>query len=443
MSRRLFLVAALALSAPGGHAETTPPVSFRRDIAPLLQRRCVACHGEEATKGGYRLDSFARLSKPGESDLAALTPGDAAKSELYQLLVESADQDRMPQRADALPAAEIALVKRWIAEGAKNDGGPAERPLAELVRETLLLPAPAHYARPVPVTALAFNSKGTQLAAAGYYEITVWDTDTTQLVRRIGGLPERITSIAWNAKRNLLAVAGGSPAQWGSVWLIDPAKNWQPQLLCDLPETALTVAFRPDGSSLVAGSGDRTIRQFDTTTGQQTRLWKSHADWVQTIAFSNDGALFVAASRDRTARIYDAATGDPLMRFDGHQAPVLAAVFPARPSSVFSVARGQFVQQWDASSGGRMTELADAGRDVQVLLPMDPSLLTGSTDGLVRLVQTNDRKVLMTFPGHRDAIDSLALAPDRRTFASGDHSGEIRIWNLGCEAAIRSFKAQP
>src|SRR5260221_3277902 len=137
-------------------AEVRPvgkPVSFRREIAPLLQRRCAACHGEESAKGGYRLDSYKLMSKAGESDLAPIVAGKAEKSELYQLLIEPDANDRMPQRADALPKREIALVERWLNEGAVNDGGPPERPLAELVRDTLLQPAPEHYARPVPATA--------------------------------------------------------------------------------------------------------------------------------------------------------------------------------------------------------------------------------------------------------------------------------------------------
>ncbi|HYR57029.1 MAG TPA: c-type cytochrome domain-containing protein, partial [Chthoniobacteraceae bacterium] len=303
------------------------PVSFRKEIAPLLQRRCAACHGEDSAKGGYRLDSFQRMSKAGESDLAPIVAGRADKSELYQLLIESEANDRMPQRADPLPQREIALIERWLNEGAVNDGGPPGRPLAELVRDTLLQPAPGHYARPVPATALAFSPDGAQLAVAGYFEMTLWNADSGALVRRIGKMPERITAIAWHAKRNLIAVAGGSPSQWGAVWLIDPAKDFQSRILCDLPETALSVAFSPDGKQLIAGAGDRTIRSFDTASGKQTRIWKQHADWVQTVTFAPDGARFISASRDRTARIFDAASGDVLTTYDGHEAPVLTAIF--------------------------------------------------------------------------------------------------------------------
>ena len=419
------------------------PVSFRREVAPLLHRRCAACHGEENAKGGYRLDSYERMGKTGDSEAVPLLAGKPAESELHARLVERDANDRMPQKADALPAGEIALIERWIAEGAVNDGGPPNRPLAELVRESLLLPAPEKYARPAPVTALAFSPDGTQLAASGYYEITVWDIDTGALVRHIGGLPQRITSIAWHPKTKQLAVAGGSPAQWGGVFLIDPAAGWQVRLLADLPDTALSVAFSPDGKVLAAGGGDRVIRLFDTASGKLTRLWKQHADWVQTVAFTGDGSRLVSASRDRMARVFSIESGEMLATYDDHAAPVLAAAFLPNGSTLFSVARGQPVHAWDAASGQHKADFADAGREVQTLLPTPFGLLMGSTDHLVRLSQFSDHRTQMTFHGHRDCVESLAVAPGGRVFASGAHDGEVCVWNLGCETWVRRFVASP
>jgi mono/diheme cytochrome c family protein len=88
------------------------PVSFRDDIAPILQQRCVACHGEEKAKGGYRLDSFDVLAKPGDSGEAPFSAGDPAKSTLHSLLIAEDKDERMPQKSDALPSDEIALIQR-------------------------------------------------------------------------------------------------------------------------------------------------------------------------------------------------------------------------------------------------------------------------------------------------------------------------------------------
>jgi cytochrome c553 len=122
--------------------------SFTADIAPLLQRRCAGCHGEENAKGRYRLDTFARLTKAGESALPPLVAGKPRESELYNLLLEPNATDRMPQKADPLPTDEIALIERWIAGGAVYDGGATNRPLAELARGAMLRPARCCARRP-------------------------------------------------------------------------------------------------------------------------------------------------------------------------------------------------------------------------------------------------------------------------------------------------------
>ncbi len=416
------------------------PMSFRKDVAPLLQRRCAACHNEDSAKGGYRLDTFARLTHAGESELAPLVAGKPRDSELYRLLVATDANDRMPQKADALPAAEIALVERWIREGAAYDGGAPERPLVELARESLLRPAPERYARPAPITALAFSPDGAQLAVSGYYEVTIWNVADGSLARRVGGLPERITAIAWQPRGRLLAVAGGSPAQWGAVALVDA--DFQVRYLCDLPDTALCVAFSPDGKRLAAGSADRTIRFFDPASGKAGRVLRQHADWVQSVAFSPDGTRLVSASRDRTARIFAAASGALEETYSGHNAPVLAAVF-ASEGGIVSIARGRSVHGWDASSGQRKAEFIDFPAELQALAANSATVLTAGADGIVRVHQRSDRRQLFALAGHGDVVQSLALAPSGAVFASGAADGTVCVWNLACGTWVQRFVASP
>lgn len=438
----LWIAACLA-SACAESAPNSPAVSFKKDIAPLLQRRCVACHGEESAKGGYRVDTFARLGKAGESDLPAIVAHKAGDSELYRLLVEPDPNDRMPQKAEALPKHEIALIKRWIDEGAVNDSGAPNRPLAELIRETLLQPAPEKYARPIPVTALAFSPDGTQLAVSGYYEITIWSAETGALVRRVGGLPERITSIAWHPKTKLLAIAGGTPAQWGTLALVDPAKGFQARFLCDLPEMSLSVAFRPDGTRVALGSGDRTIRFFDPATGRQLRVVRPHADWVQAVAFSPDGAHLVSASRDRTLRVTEAATGQVETTYTGHETAVLSATFSRDGKTIFSLAQNGVVHAWDTiGAATRQKPFTAPGRPDQLAL-VTPGLAFGSTSGLVRILQASDQQTLFTLYGHREAITSMAVNRNSNTFATGSYDGTVCIWNLACETWVQRFIANP
>src|SRR6185436_6247123 len=113
----LFLLLA-TVSAPAASA----PVSFSRDVAPVLEKKCVACHGPDKAKGGLRLHTFTNLLHGGDSKEPIVTAGQPEKSKLYQLLVATDPDDRMPQKDEPLPTNQIVVLKRWIVEGASFDG---------------------------------------------------------------------------------------------------------------------------------------------------------------------------------------------------------------------------------------------------------------------------------------------------------------------------------
>jgi hypothetical protein len=440
--RHAIFLAMLSAVVGAGAAEGSGPVSFRTEIAPLLQRRCASCHGEENAKGGYRLDSFEQLRKPGDGGAPPLVAGKARESELFKLLIEKDPEDRMPQKADALPASEIALIGHWLDAGAVYDGGDPARPLAELVRETFLRPAPAHYARPVPITALAFSGDAKRLAVSGYREVTLWNPAEGTLVRRLGGLPERISAITWHPKRNLIAVAGGTPGQWGTIAIVDVSHGYNVRLLCDLPEMALSVAFNREGDVLVAGCGDRTMRLFDTSTGKQTRVLRQHSDWVQAVAFNPGGTLLVSASRDRTARIFDTRTWEIESSYQDHDTPLLAAAFSPDGSRVFTTARGRG-HVWHPEKANKRGELEELHGDVRQLASGPFGVAAGCADGAVRVYQGDGRLPWLTLKGHHDAVESITAAPQGVWIASGGADGEVIVWSLDCAAWISRFIAVP
>jgi hypothetical protein len=442
MLRNLILLAvATARPVLGGEVEARS-VSFRGEIAPLLQRRCAACHCEDSAKGGYRLDTFQLLQKPGDGGDAPLVAGKAKDSALFKLLLARDPEDRMPQKADALPETEIALIGRWVDAGAAYDGGDPARPLAELVRETFLRPAPLRYPRPVPITALAFSGDGKRLAVNGYREVMIWDPSAGTLVRRIGGMPERISSLAWHPKRNLLAVGGGTPGQWGSVALVDASHGYTIRYLCDLPEVVLSVAFNHDGDTLVAGCGDRTMRLFDVSSGKQKRVLRQHSDWVQAVAFNPKGTRLVSASRDRTARVFDTATWEFDATYQGHDTPVLAATFSADGSRIYTASRsGGHV--WHPEQANKRGDILGLSGEVRQFAAGSFGVAAGCSDGAVRIYQGDGKLPWLTLTGHHDAVQSLAVAPRSEWIASGGADGEVIIWSLDCATWVTRFTAAP
>src|SRR5467141_2191385 len=129
----LFLGAALTFGQEQKPVAISTPVSFSKDLAPILAKKCVACHGPEKSKGHFRLDSFDWLMKSGESKSAPVVSSQPEQSELVRRLTAKDEDDRMPQKDDPLPAEYIALIERWIKDGAKFDGADAKAPLITLI----------------------------------------------------------------------------------------------------------------------------------------------------------------------------------------------------------------------------------------------------------------------------------------------------------------------
>jgi uncharacterized membrane protein len=109
--------------------DTRKLLSFRAQVEPILQTYCVSCHGETRKKGGLRLHTPAAIREGGENG-AVVKAGDVENSPLHALLLLPHDDERhMPPSNKKQPTAdEIALLRRWIEQGAKFDAAEQQSP---------------------------------------------------------------------------------------------------------------------------------------------------------------------------------------------------------------------------------------------------------------------------------------------------------------------------
>lgn len=112
MARVSLRLATLSTLAATFMCNAESKVDFAKDVQPILQRSCLACHGAKAQMGKLRLDSKAATFR-------TLSKGHPAESTLYQRVAGIGDQARMPMGGKPLPPEEVAILKRWIAEGAE------------------------------------------------------------------------------------------------------------------------------------------------------------------------------------------------------------------------------------------------------------------------------------------------------------------------------------
>src|SRR5579871_3523673 len=266
--RILWFAAPLLLACVGNPA--TAGVSFTHAIAPILLKRCTGCHGERTNLGGYRAHTYQSLMQHGASGQAPVVPGKPEESRLFRLITAKSADARMPRSDDPLSPEQIALIRAWILEGAKFDGSDPAAALKNLLGPRAHPAAPAVYRMPVPVMALAFAPGGKEIAVGGYQEVTVWDTATGALLRRLPHLPQRIQALHFRKDGRQLLTAGGSPGEYGEVALVDVATG-SPTVLDTFNDIVLTAAFSPDEKRIVAGSAEGSVRAYETERG--ARLW--------------------------------------------------------------------------------------------------------------------------------------------------------------------------
>lgn len=114
---RLLAVTLISLWCLGPASIAAQEVDFAAQLQPIIEQACLGCHGPDQQLGQLRLDSRQAMLHGGASQ-GVVTPGDADASPLYQRIAGIGAGARMPM-GGKLPTGEIALIKRWIEQGAK------------------------------------------------------------------------------------------------------------------------------------------------------------------------------------------------------------------------------------------------------------------------------------------------------------------------------------
>ena len=109
----LALIFSLAATSRGGDVALT----FEKDVRPIVKAHCTHCHGEEEKpKGGVDLRLRRFMDKELDEGKHVLVPGEPEKSEMVQLI----RRGEMPKKGAKVSAAELAIIEKWIAQGART-----------------------------------------------------------------------------------------------------------------------------------------------------------------------------------------------------------------------------------------------------------------------------------------------------------------------------------
>jgi Caspase domain/WD domain, G-beta repeat len=101
---------------------------------------------------------------------------------------------------------------------------------------------------------------------------------------------------------------------------------------------------------IVSGNADKTVRLWDTASGQELRKLQGHTEWVRSVALSPDGRTIASGSDDRTIKLWDAASGRELRTLQGHNGWVFSVAFSPDGRTVASGSQDKTIKLWDVSA---------------------------------------------------------------------------------------------
>jgi WD40 repeat protein len=457
MRHKWIIISALlaAVAAVAVRADEGGPVSYYRELRPVFQARCQGCHQPAKPSGEFVMTPFDRLLRGGESEEAAIVPGNPDESHLLEVITPENGAAYMPPEGDPLSDQQRQLIRRWIQQGARDDTPPSARKTFDTSR-------PPVYPSPPMITALDYSPDGQLLAVSGYHEVLLHKADGSGLVGRLVGLSERVESAVFSPDGKRLAVAGGSPGRMGELQIWSVGRR---ELNLSLPvafDNIYGACWSKDGERIAFGCPDHSVRVVDADTGKQLLLNKAHSDWVFNTAFSLQDTHLISVSRDGSAKLVELETqrfvanitakaspgaGDALRAIDRHpeRDQVVVAGADGVPK-IFRVFRENATDLGDkAHLVRKLPTLPGTVFDVEFSADGN-RVVAGSTHqgrGFVRIYDAASGKLVAEMAGQEAGVFALSLSPDGKQVASGGFDGRVRINDAVTGQRITEFVPVP
>jgi hypothetical protein len=456
----LFSLCTLCLCGSTTYADPTKP-TYDEDIVAVFKQHCTNCHGNDKQKSDLNLATFAALQKGGSSG-AVVVPGNPDKSRLYKLAAHL-EEPKMPSEKTKIPDAQLALLKLWIEQGAReNPSGKVSIPaktvdigLKSIVkgRPTGPPPMPAfgklkldpvvQARRAGAVLALATSPWAPLAAIGGQKQVILYNTDTAQIVGILPFTHGQINSIKFSRNAQFVLVAGGRGGQSGKAVLYKIETGEKVTEVGIESDAILAADISADQTQIAVGSPSKLIRIYSTTDGSVIREIKKHTDWITAVEYSPDGVLLATGDRNGGLFIWEAFTGREYFSLRGHTAMITDVSWRDDSNMLASSSEDTTIKLWEMENGGNVKSWgAHGGGAASVRFTHDGKLASTGRDKVTKLWDQNGaaQKAFDAFP---DLGLKVAVTHDNGKVIAGDWSGVVKEWNAADAKVLAVLDANP
>ena len=319
-----------------------------------------------------------------------------------------------------------------------------------------------------PVYSAAFSSNGDAVVTGGYDKrVLVWRPsdvrpyDFTRLTSKNGSVvpppkfrsldghegPVRAVAFSQDGSRII------SGSQDNTIRLWDSEGGQLLKSFRGHDGAVRTVAFAQSDQVILSGSHDNSIRKWNISEYEEIRVLQGqvlegHVDAILSAGFSPDGERIVTASRDRTARTWETFTGQPLKVFaEGHSFLATSAAFFPGGKRLATGAVDNTVRIWDVDSGTQLVRLEHTGRAAALTVSNNGKwAITGGDDNSARIWNAETGELAYVFKsgenskGHNNEVTAVAISENDQQLLTGDSSGRVFVWDVKSQKVILELK---
>lgn len=459
--QRLFPLFALMLLPAVVCADAKNP-TYDDDVLPILKQHCVSCHGNDKQKSGLNVATLAAI-KQGGAGGDVLKAGAPDKSRLYTLTAHT-EEPKMPPSGTKIPDAQIATMKLWIDQGARENSGAKvvmpEKPkvnigLANVAKGKpdgappmpqagkLKLDPPYQAKRPGAVLAMAASPWAPIVAVGGQKQVLLYQADNGDY---LGSLPfehGQINSLKFSRNSKLLLAAGGKGGASGKAVLYNIETCEKVTEVGIETDALLSADISADQKFIAVGSPSKLIRIYNTADGTVAHEIKKHTDWVTALEFSPDGVLLATGDRNGGMFVWEAATAREFHTLRNHTAMITDVSWRYDSNALASSSEDGTVRLWEMENGSNFKGWAAHGGGAASVRYAKNGLLAST--GRDRVVKSWDQNG--TLQKQTAALADLGLrvvySQDDTKLISGDWAGNLSWWNAADVKQLVSMDSNP